>query len=208
MQMERVLLHLLSLSLIGALGCESMNKKQRGAAAGATVGGVVGGASKGGKGAVIGAATGAVAGGLIGAYLDKRQEELQQVVETEKTERGLKVTLKNDVLFDFNKTELKEPAKQTLTELASILAKYPKDDLRVAGYTDHIGPAAYNKQLSATRAKEVKSFLASAGVKNQMNSVGMGELPGTGNDPEAVAANRKVEIFIDVDPPPQAVTQQ
>lgn len=182
-------------------GCANMNKTQKGATAGAIVGGVVGGASKGGRGAAIGAVAGAAAGGLLGNYLDRRQKELAQVVKTEKTDRGLLITLKNDVLFDFNKSDLKNGSKETLSELARILSKYPDDKLRVAGFTDHLGAADYNQQLSARRAESVRSFLARNGVKNRMTAVGMGEIPGTGNDPAAVARNRKVEIYIDVAPP-------
>ena len=144
---------------------------------------------------------GAAAGGLLGNYLDKRQKELAQIVKTEKTSNGLLITLKNDLLFDFGKTDLKDASKRTLSELGQILAKYPKDKLRVAGYTDHIGAEEYNLKLSEGRAQSVKDFLVSTGVKNEMNSVGMGEIPGTGNDPAAVAQNRKVEIYIDVAPP-------
>lgn len=188
-------------------GCASMNKTQKGATAGAIVGGIVGGGSKGTKGALIGAAAGAAAGGLLGNYLDRRQKELQQVVQTEKTGDGLKVTLKNDVLFDFNKTDLKDGSKQTLTELGELLGKYPNDKLKVEGFTDHIGKADYNKKLSEERARAVKSFLAAHGAKNQMSSVGMGEIAGVGNDPAAVAKNRKVEIYIDVAPPPETQTK-
>ena len=192
---------------LATTGCESMNRKQKGALAGAAAGGAFGGATKGGKGAVIGAMAGAAAGGLMGAYLDKRHEELQQVVETEKTERGLKVTLQNDLLFDFDKNDLRGEAKETLEDLAGILAKYPKDDLRVAGFTDHIGSQNYNLQLSESRAREVKDFLQNNGVKSDIKAVGMGELPGQGSDPKQVAQNRKVEIFIDVEPP-QATSKQ
>lgn len=192
---------ILFLSTLMPFGCANMNKTQQGATAGAVLGGVVGGASKGGKGAAIGAAAGAAAGGLLGNYLDRRQKELAQVVKTEKTEEGLLITLKNDVLFDFNKSDLKPGSRQTLQDLARILAKYPNDRLRVAGFTDHIGAADYNKKLSAARAESVRSFLAANGVKNEMSAVGMGEIPGTGNDPAAVASHRKVEIYIDVAPP-------
>ncbi|HRO66294.1 MAG TPA: OmpA family protein [Pseudobdellovibrionaceae bacterium] len=199
--MPNQIISILCLSALLPFGCANMNKTQKGATAGAIVGGVVGGASKGGKGAAIGAAAGAAAGGLLGNYLDRRQKELAQVVKTEKTADGLLITLKNDVLFDFNKSNLKSGSQETLADLAQILAKYPKDKLRVAGFTDHIGAADYNKKLSAERAESVTSFLASNGVKNKMTAVGMGEIPGTGNDPSAVANHRKVEIYIDVAPP-------
>lgn len=186
------------------MGCANMNKTQQGAAAGAVLGGAVGGASKGTRGAAVGAAVGAAAGGLMGRYLDQRQKELAQVVQTEKTDRGLLVTLKNDVLFDFNKTDLKNASKDTLGEMAGILAKYPNDRLRVAGFTDHIGRPAYNQQLSEKRARTVHDYLVAEGVKNPITSIGMGPIAGTGNDPAAVAMNRKVEIYIDVAPPEQS----
>ena len=201
--MQKIILITLSISLSFSIGCSNMNKTQKGAAAGAAAGGLFGGAAKGGKGAVIGAAAGAAAGGLLGAYLDRRQRELAQVVQTEKTNEGLKITLKNDLLFDFNGTALKGQAGQNLGELAAILAKYPKDSLRVAGYTDHIGKEDYNQRLSTQRAEAVRGFLASNGVKNEMDAVGMGEVSGQGNDPNAVAQNRKVEIYIAVAPPPE-----
>jgi outer membrane protein OmpA-like peptidoglycan-associated protein len=201
--MQKSFFILLSLLIAFAFGCSNMNKTQKGAVAGAAAGGLFGGAAKGGKGAVIGAAAGAAAGGLLGAYLDRRQKELQQVVQTEKTNEGLKITLKNDLLFDFNGTSLKGNAQQNLGELASILAKYPKDSLRVAGYTDHIGKEDYNQRLSTQRAEAVRGFLASNGVKNEMDAVGMGEIAGQGNNPDSVAQNRKVEIYIAVAPPPE-----
>lgn len=94
-----------------ATGCANMNKTQKGAAA----------------------------GGLLGNCLDRRQKELQQVVQTEKTDNGLLVTMKGDVLFDFDRTNLKGEAETNLTELAHILGKYPKDKLRVIGYDHMIG---------------------------------------------------------------------
>lgn len=201
--MHKLILIIVSVSLGFTVACSSMNKTQKGAVAGAAAGGLFGGAAKGGKGAVIGAAAGAAAGGLLGAYLDRRQRELAQVVQTEKTNEGLKITLKNDLLFDFNGTALKGQASENLGELAAILAKYPKDSLRVAGYTDHIGKEDYNQRLSSQRAESVRQFLQSSGVKNQMDAVGMGEVSGQGNDPRAVAHNRKVEIYIAVAPPPE-----
>lgn len=185
-------------------GCANMNRTQKGAAAGAAAGGLVGAASKGGRGAAIGAAAGALAGGALGAYLDSRQKELAQVVQTQKTGDGLKITLRNDLLFDFNQTEIKPTASSDLQELSRILAKYPKDRLRIEGFTDHIGAEAYNRRLSQERAVAVEKFLSGNGVKNEMSAVGRGEIPGTGSDPAAVAANRKVEIYIDVAAPESA----
>ncbi|MGE0526415.1 MAG: OmpA family protein [Bdellovibrionales bacterium] len=189
-----------------ALGCANMSKGQKGAAAGAAVGGTVGGLSKGTTGAVLGAAGGAIAGGLMGEYLERRQKELQQVVPTEKTEDGLKIKMQSDVLFGFDNAELRPDAKKTLAELAGVLEKYPKDKLRIAGYTDHLGAEAYNQKLSEQRAENVKVYLAAQGVESQMTAVGKGEILGKEKekDPAALKEDRRVEIFVDVAPPENA----
>lgn len=196
------LISLLSMSLAG---CASDNKRTKeGAAAGAVVGGVAGTATKGAKGGAIGAAVGAAAGGAIGAYLDRRAKELSKVVQTEKTENGLLITLRNDLLFDFDKATLRSNAEQTLSDLADILKKYPQDDLRIAGYTDHTGPESYNQKLSEARAESVKDYLAQQGVEQQrLAAVGLGETGQEADTSEGRQKNRKVEIFVDVQPPQQ-----
>jgi outer membrane protein OmpA-like peptidoglycan-associated protein len=194
---------LLVCSTLGLSACAGAAKKTKeGGLAGAVVGGVVGAATGGKKGAAIGAATGAAAGAAIGNYLDRRARELDKVVETKKTNDGLMVTLKNDVLFDFDRASLKDQAQVTLKELADILAKYPGDKLRITGFTDNIGTEAYNQDLSEERAAAVRGFLSENGVAaDRMNAVGVGETRAKGDTDEARAKDRKVEIYIDVQEP-------
>lgn len=194
------LIALFSASLVG---CTSENSRTiKGGVGGAVVGGVVGAATGGAKGAAIGAAAGGVTGAAVGAYLDRRKKELSTVVKTEKTENGLLVTLKNDILFDFNKTDLKPVAHETLGKLAKILVKYPKDELRVAGFTDSVGSDAYNKTLSDKRAASVKEYLTSQGVKDeQVKSIGMGEDPKQATDEAGRQSARRVEIYIEPEIP-------
>lgn len=194
------------LSLSFNVGCQSGGKRTGvGAAAGAVVGGVVGAARGGVKGAAIGAAAGGAAGAGIGYYLDQRAKELSKVVETKKTDDGLMVTLKNDVLFDFNKTDLSSQAQKTIAELGAILKKYPGDKLRITGFTDKVGTAEYNQRLSQQRAEAVQQQLAANGVeKDRVRAVGVGETKATGNETEPRAEDRKVEIYIDVEQPKQS----
>ena len=197
---------LVMLSLTLNIGCQSGGKRTGvGAAAGAVVGGVVGAARGGVKGAAIGAAAGAAAGGGIGYYLDQRQKELSKVVETKKTDDGLMVTLKNDVLFDFNKTDLSSQAQKTIAELGAILKKYPGDKLRITGFTDKVGSNEYNQQLSQQRAEAVQQQLATNGVeKERVRAVGVGETKAKGTETTPNAEDRKVEIYIDVEQPKQS----
>src|SRR5512143_1984835 len=74
-----------------------------GGAAGAGIGALLGGK----KGALIGLGVGALTGGSVGLYLDKQRKELEKVAEVKKTEQGLLVQMKNDILFDTNSDGVK-----------------------------------------------------------------------------------------------------
>jgi len=169
-----------------------------GAAAGAGVGAIVGGW----KGAAIGAAVGGVAGGAVGNYLDKQAEELKAVAETTKrTKDGIMVDLKSKLLFTTDSSVLKPEAVELVAKLGDILAKYPEDRIRIAGFTDSTGTVAYNEELSLRRAKSVRDVLQGRGVKpEQMIVEGMGpQRPVSTNSTAAGRAqNRRVELHIDV----------
>jgi outer membrane protein OmpA-like peptidoglycan-associated protein len=183
-------------------GCASPGKRTGiGAGAGALGGAAIGGVLGGWKGAAIGGAIGAATGGGVGNYLDKQAQELEKVAETKRTDEGVMVKLKNDVLFDTGKAEVKDQARTQLSQVGAILAKYPQDRIRVAGYTDSTGKTEFNKKLSEERAQAVKAVLVSQGVKEeQLMYKGFGEdSPAAGNDTAAGRAkNRRVELNIDV----------
>ena len=196
-----------SLSLIAlaalAAACATPGKRTAigaggGAAAGAGVGALVGGW----KGAAIGAAVGGVAGGAVGNYLDKQAEELKEVAETTKrTKDGIMVDLKSKLLFTTDSSVLKPEAVELVARLGDILAKYPEDRIRIAGYTDSTGSRAHNEELSLRRAKSVRDVLKDHGVKTeQMIVEGLGpENPVASNGTAAGRSqNRRVELHIDV----------
>lgn len=142
-------------------------------------------------------ARGPVTSAPAGTDLDRRAKELSNIAETEKTREGCKVTLQNELLFDFDRASLRYEARQTLNELADILVRYPGDQLRIEGFTDYIGPADYNRQLSEERAQAVRSYLASQGIEDErMKAIGMGEVEEQTNSPDRRRKNRRVEIFI------------
>src|SRR5258705_4877512 len=169
-----------------------------GTAAGAGVGAIVGGW----KGAAIGAAVGGVAGGAVGNYLDKQAQELKEVAETtRRTKDGILVDLKSKLLFTTDSSVLKPEAVELVAKLGDILAKYPDDRIKIAGYTDSTGPVAHNQELSLRRAKSVRDVLQGRGVKpEQMIVEGMGpEKPVASNStPAGRAQNRRVELHIDL----------
>jgi outer membrane protein OmpA-like peptidoglycan-associated protein len=191
-----------ALLLVGA-GCATPGKRTAtGAAAGAIVGGAAGGLiGEDFKGAAIGAGVGAAAGGAVGNYLDKRARELEKLAETRRTEHGLLLNLRNDLLFETDSAVLSEDAIARLSRIGNILAKYPEDRIRIEGHTDSRGTAAYNEDLSLRRAEAVARVLSSRGVApSQVLVLGMGEEQpvASNNSPSGRSANRRVQLHISV----------
>jgi outer membrane protein OmpA-like peptidoglycan-associated protein len=168
--------------------------------AGAGIGAAIGGW----RGAAIGAGVGALAGGSVGYYLDMQARELEKVAETKRTEHGILVSLKSDILFDHDSAIVKPEAVSQLQKVGDILAKYKDDRIRIDGFTDSTGTASYNEQLSLRRAAAVKSVLLSRGVEeSQMYAQGLGETRPVAANTSNIgrSKNRRVELHIDVPEP-------
>ncbi|MGH7273567.1 MAG: OmpA family protein [Nitrospiria bacterium] len=200
---------LVVLGSVFSAGCTTPGKRTAigagvGAAAGAGIGAAIGSKSgKAGQGALIGAATGALLGGAVGNRLDKQAKELAQIAETRRTEEGILVSLKGDILFETGKANLKAEASTRVNQIGDVLAKYPEDRIVVVGHTDSVGGDAVNQRLSENRANAVKVQLLSQGVPaEKITVVGLGESQpvapnGTG---EGRAKNRRVELNITIPP--------
>ena len=78
-------------------------------------------------------------------------KQLNQVLETKDTARGLVVSMP-DVLFDFGKYTLKPAARERLARISGIVLAYPDLRLEIEGYTDSIGSDEFNQTLSEKRA--------------------------------------------------------
>lgn len=109
-----------------------------------------------------------------------------------------------DVLFDFDKSTLKETGKQELNRIATEILQYSNRtfEIIVVGHADSIGTREYNQKLSERRAKAVVGYLISQGVAanlfNPPNGRGEGEdSPVADNKTkEGRAQNRRVVIDI------------
>ncbi len=69
------------------------------------------------------------------------------------------------VYFDFNKSGLTKQYKDQLNRLAIDLRSGGEKTISIVGYADRIGNAAYNEKLALNRAKNVRDYLVSKGVK-------------------------------------------
>jgi len=184
-------------------------KTKKGAAIGGTLGAVVGavignnrGHHSSKRGAVVGAVAGGAAGAIVGAMMDKQERELRQIEGvnvTRTADNELNVTVRNDVLFDFNSTALRSASRDALKEMSDVFQRYPNTTITVQGYTDSIGSASYNERLSERRADSVSSYLEDLGVRsNRMRTIGYGESHPRASNSTASGRqlNRRVEIHV------------
>ncbi len=104
------------------------------------------------------------------------------------------ISLSSDVLFEFDKAELRPAGQQKLDEIADRLKGANVQQIAAIGHADRIGSEQYNKQLSEKRAAAVKDYLSQKGVDQQkVRSEGRGEAePVTGNQCKGSSANQKL----------------
>ena len=122
------------------------------------------------------------------------------------TEAEIQIELSGDVLFDFDKGDIRSDAEATLKKVGGIITAYKSPQVIIAGHTDSKGAEGYNQQLSKKRAESVKEWLSENAEINAdvMKTIGYGETrpiaPNTNSDgsdnPEGRQKNRRVEIVI------------
>jgi outer membrane protein OmpA-like peptidoglycan-associated protein len=102
-----------------------------------------------------------VGGGGTGIVATVQQlEQAKRDLGAEETALVVRVELPADVLFDFDKADIRADAATALAQLATIIAAYPNGRVELLGHTDSKGDDAYNQRLSERRAQSVASWLA------------------------------------------------
>ncbi|MFL5063554.1 MAG: OmpA family protein [Xanthobacteraceae bacterium] len=143
-----------------------------------------------------------IASGLA-ARVDPVQAALRDLGPTVKA-KEIKINLSADVLFDFDKADLRPEAGPSLAKVAEVLKAYPRAATLIEGHTDGKGTDQYNQPLSERRAEAVRRWLAANGVGAKMTTRGWGKAkpvapntkPGGADDPEGRQKNRRVEITV------------
>jgi len=112
--------------------------------------------------------------------------------------KGEKLSL-NNITFELNSAQLTDDSKVVLENVFDLLKQNRTIILEIAAYTDDLGEAAYNLDLSRKRAQSVKDFLIAKGVPESMlQSKGYGEsnpaVPNTSDENRAL--NRRVEFVV------------
>jgi len=101
------------------------------------------------------------------------------------------------VTFGFDKWELDDRAQTALLDVVKQLKETPDLVLDIEGYTDTVGPAPYNVQLSQRRVEAVRRFLVEKGVDlPRIQSIGLGSANSVADNKTSRgrAQNRRVAI--------------
>jgi OOP family OmpA-OmpF porin len=102
-----------------------------------------------------------------------------------------------DLLFDYDKADIKSASFPELDHIVGILNKNPNLTIAIKGHTDSRGSEKYNKDLSLRRANAVKAYLESKGIPAQrLTAEGLGSAkPVASNKTDkGRATNRRVEL--------------
>lgn len=119
-------------------------------------------------------------------------------VEAYNTGGTVTVRVPGDILFASGKVDLKQSAKSTLSQIASVIqSEYAGNTVRVEGYTDSdpIRKSSWkdNLELSLQRAAAVHRHLQSQGIAaDNMYAAGFGEA----RQRETKEKSRRVEIVV------------
>jgi outer membrane protein OmpA-like peptidoglycan-associated protein len=122
------------------------------------------------------------------------------------TDREIRIELAADVLFDFDKHDLRPEAVPSLQKVAEVLRSRAGSPVTIEGHSDGKGTDAYNQPLSEKRAQAVREWLVKKGGASAagITTKGWGKskpiVPNTrsdgSDDPEGRKKNRRVEITV------------
>ena len=125
-------------------------------------------------------------------------QQLNAVLETKDTDRGLVVTMA-DVLFDSGQYTLRPAAREKLAKLSGIVLAHPGLKLAAEGHTDSTGSPDFNQRLSVKRAESVVDYLGGQGVvRDGLTSSGFGDTKpiAPNNTATGRQQNRRVELIV------------
>lgn len=127
-----------------------------------------------------------------------------QSLQVRETKTETRIELPADILFDFDKADLRASAEPALNQAAEVIRKGARGTVTIEGHTDGKGAPAYNQKLSQRRAAAVQQWLAVRGGLTQVRFANKGfgaskpavsnTKPDGSDDPDGRQKNRRVEI--------------
>jgi len=127
-----------------------------------------------------------------------------QALQVKQTATETRIELPADILFDFDKYDIRPSAADALKQVGGILRERAKGVVRIEGHTDSKGTPAYNQTLSEKRADAVRRWLAEreglTTLKFKIDGLAAtrpvvpNTKPDGSDDPDGRQKNRRVEI--------------
>ncbi len=117
--------------------------------------------------------------------------------ETSVPEEGVSMILAG-ISFETGSTTLTANSIGTLDVVYESLVNHPEVLIEIRGYTDAVGSAATNLDLSQRRADAVMDYLINRGIEfNRLRAIGYGEANpiATNDTPEGRSQNRRIEFL-------------
>jgi peptidoglycan-associated lipoprotein len=105
----------------------------------------------------------------------------------------------HDILFDYDKADVRSAEQDKVTEIAAFLNQNGGSEISLGGHADPRGADTYNLKLSDRRVKATRDALVAAGVPANRIRIGAhGEKIRncTENSEECYQKNRRVEVFV------------
>jgi peptidoglycan-associated lipoprotein len=112
-------------------------------------------------------------------------------------EKAMEALRNVSVFFEFDSSTLTSEAKDKLSAVGTVLAKYPALKVRIEGNCDERGSEQYNLALGQRRADAAKRYLTSMGAHDrQLTAISFGDQKpkATGHDEEAWRQNRRDDL--------------
>jgi outer membrane protein OmpA-like peptidoglycan-associated protein len=106
----------------------------------------------------------------------------------------------NDILFETSSYTLNKRSQFILKQFANFLQENPTVSIMVQGHTDDVGDNTKNLKLSEERAKEVRKYLITLGVKeSRLTAKGFGETKPKMENVDMVSRskNRRTDFLIE-----------
>jgi outer membrane protein OmpA-like peptidoglycan-associated protein len=126
------------------------------------------------------------------------------IIGVKETETETRIQLPSDILFDFDKSDIRASAETALKQAADMIRKDARGTVVIEGHTDSKGTPVYNQRLSERRAQSVQKWLVEReslrGTRfapkgfGSTRPVAPNTKPDGSDDPEGRQKNRRVEI--------------
>ena len=148
----------------------------------------------------------------------KTIEPILTELKAQKTPEGIKINIPENILFEFDKYNVRANAKTTLSKINQLLTHYKNSQILIYGHTDNKGENDYNLELSQKRAAAVKYYFVNNFkiAPTLIFTKGYGETkpiapnnnPDNTDNPKGREKNRRVEFIIKTTgQPPQTAKQ-